>query len=78
MHLNADHADDLRVLAARLFGTPTAQLAGVSVEWIDTLGLDLAVIDEDGASSVRLPFRVPLTSIDDLGERLHHVLGEAA
>lgn len=78
MHLNADHADDLMVLAARLFGRPQRQLAGVSVEWIDTLGLDLTVIDEVGASSIRLPFRVPLTSMDDLGDRLHHVLDESA
>ena len=50
MHLNTDHADDLRGLAARLFGRPPAELAGVRVEWIDALGLDLAVIDEEGAS----------------------------
>jgi hypothetical protein len=78
MHLNTDHADDLLVLAARLFGRRRDHLAGVAVEWIDNLGLDLAVIDEDGASSVRLPFRVPLTTIDDLGGRLHHLLHEAA
>ena len=77
MHLNADHGDDLRVLAARLFGRRPAELAGVRVEWIDALGLDLAVIDEEGASSVRLPFRVPLTSMEDLGERLHRVLDDA-
>lgn len=77
-HLNAEHADDLVVFAARLFGTPRDELAAVTVEWIDTLGLDLAIIDEEGASAVRLPFRVPLTNIDDLGGRLHRLLGEAA
>jgi uncharacterized protein DUF2470 len=78
LHLNTDHADDLLVLVSRLFGRPRDEIAGVAVEWIDTLGLDLAVLDEDGASSVRLPFRVPLASIDDLGCRLHHLLHEAA
>jgi len=77
-HLNTDHPDDLLVLASRLFGRPRDEFAGVAVEWIDTLGLDLAVVDEDGASSVRLPFRVPLTNLDDLGGRLHHLLHEAA
>ena len=78
MHLNADHADDLLVLASRLFGRPRDEIAGVTVEWIDNLGLDVAVIDQVGASSVRLPFRVPVTSMDDLGGRLHHLLHEAA
>jgi Protein of unknown function (DUF2470) len=78
MHLNTDHPDDLLVLASRLFGRPRAAIAGVTVEWIDHLGLDLAVVDEDGASSVRLPFRVPLSDMDDLGGRLHHLLHEAA
>ena len=77
-HLNADHADDLVILAARLFGTPRHELAAVTVEWIDTLGLELAFIDVEGASAVRLPFRVPLTSMDDLGGRLHRLLSEAA
>ena len=48
------------------------------MEWIDTLGLDLGIIDGEGASAVRLPFRVPLTSMDDLGGRLHRLLNEAA
>ena len=78
MHLNADHADDLLVLAARLLGTHRDQLAGVTVEWIDNLGLDLALVDEDGGSSLRLPFREPLTNIDDFGGRLHSLLHEAA
>ncbi len=77
-HLNADHADDLVILAARLFGTPRHELAAVTVEWIDTHGLDLGIIDEEGASAVRLPFRVPLTNMDDLGGRLHRLLDEAA
>jgi uncharacterized protein DUF2470 len=78
MHLNTDHPDDLLVLASRLFGRPRDEIAAVSVEWIDNLGLDLSVIDQDGAASVRLPFRVPLTTMDDLGGRLHHLLHEAA
>ena len=78
MHLNTDHGDDLLVLVSRLFDRPRDEIAGVAVEWIDNLGLDLAVIDEHGGSSVRLPFRVPLTSMDDLGGRLHHLLHEAA
>ena len=77
-HLNTDHADDLVILAARLFGTPRHELAAVTVEWIDTHGLDLGIIDGEGASAVRLPFRVPLTNMDDLGGRLHHLLSEAA
>ena len=56
-HLNADHADDLVVLAARLFGTPRHELAGVTVEWIDTLGLDLG--DHRRGGRVRRTAAVP-------------------
>ncbi len=77
-HLNSEHADDLVVLASRLFGTPRAQLAGVSVDWIDALGLDLAVVDDAGATAVRLPFRTPLATMDDLSGRLHRLLTDAA
>lgn len=77
-HLNSEHADDLVLLASRLFGTPQAQLAGVSVDWIDALGLDLAVIDGAGATAVRLPFRTPLATMDDLSGRLHRLLTDAA
>lgn len=76
-HLNREHAADLVILASRLFGTPPAQLAGVSVDWIDALGLDLAVIDGRGATAVRLPFRTPLTTMDDLSGRLDRLLSGA-
>jgi hypothetical protein len=77
-HLNTDHAEDLAILVERLLGTPRDSLAAVTVDWIDTLGLDLGIIDEEGASAVRLPFRVPLTRMDDLGGRLHQLLNDAA
>ena len=77
-HLNSEHAEDLVLLASRLFETPRAQLAGVSVDWIDALGLDLAVIDDAGATAVRLPFRTPLTTMDDLSGRLNRLLTDAA
>ena len=66
------------ILASRLFGTPRRELAAVTVEWIDALGLDLCYVDEQGATAVRLPFRTPLTSMDDLGGRLHRLIADAA
>jgi hypothetical protein len=77
-HLNLDHADDLVILVSRLFGTPRRELAAVTVEWIDALGLDLCYVDKQGATAVRLPFRTPLTSMDDLGGRLHRLIADAA
>lgn len=76
-HLNVDHADDLVILISRLFGTPRQELAAVTVEWIDRLGLDLCYVDEQGATAVRLPFRTPLASMDDLGGRLHRLNADA-
>ena len=51
-HLNNDHADDLVILASRLFGTPRRELAAVTVEWIDALGLTSAT----STSRARRPY----------------------
>ena len=76
-HLNAGHHDDLLLLASRMLGTPSERLVAAAVEWIDAWGLELAVIDDEGASSHRLPFRVPLTTMDDLGGQLHQLLNRS-
>lgn len=73
-HLNAGHADDLVRLASRMLGIPSGRVVAAAVEWIDAWGLELAVIDTDGATTHRLPFRVPLTTMDDLGGQLHALL----
>lgn len=76
-HLNSEHADELVTLVSRLFGRDPDGLAGVAVDWIDAGGLDLSLVDETGATAVRLPFRVPMTTLDDLGARLHRLLIDA-
>ena len=73
-HLNSGHANDLAALASRMLGTPTDRLLAAAVEWIDAWGLELAVIDDEGATTHRLPFRLPLTTMDDLGGQLHVLL----
>ena len=45
-----------------------------TLEWVDAYGLELGILDHDGAETRRFPFRPPLSSIDDLGLRLHQVL----
>ncbi len=40
------------------------------------LGLDVCYVDEQGATAVRLPFRTLLTSMDDLGGRLHRLIAD--
>ena len=76
-HLNAGHHDDLVLLASRMLGTPVERLVAAAVEWIDAWGLELAVIDDEGATTHRLPFRVPLTTMDDLGGQLHQLLNRS-
>ncbi len=76
-HLNTSHHDDLVRLASKMLGAPSAGLAAVAVEWIDAWGLELAVIDGEGATTHRLPFRVPLTTMDDLGGQLHQLLNSS-
>jgi hypothetical protein len=76
-HLNAAHHEELMVLASRLVGTPPERLMAASLEWIDAWGLEMAVIDDDGADTHRIAFRVPLTTMDDLGGRLHQLLNRS-
>jgi len=73
-HLNSEHSGDLLLMASRLLGVPTDELAAASVDWIDAHGLDLTVIDDQGSHTLRCPFRQPLTTMDDLGRRLHWLL----
>jgi hypothetical protein len=47
------------------------------VEWIDAWGLELALIDDQGAATHRLPFRRPLTTMADLGGQLHALLNRS-
>jgi len=76
-HLNADHQDDLLTFGARLLGVDRSRLAAVTVEWIDGDGLELAVIDGVGSAIRRLPFRLPLAGVKELGDQLHHLLTES-
>ena len=76
-HLNSDHHDDLVTLAAHLLNVSRDTLAAVRIEWIDSLGLDMAVIDERGSNVFRFGFRRPLTSIDELGGHLRGLLHQA-
>ena len=73
-HLNAMHGDDLIRMASRTLALPAEDVLAVSVDWIDAWGLEISVIDEDGAGTHRLPFRNPLTTMDDLGGQLHAFL----
>lgn len=73
-HLNQDHPGELITLGSRLVGVREDSLLAVSVEWIDANGLDLGVIDVDGATSVHADFHQPLTSVNALGAQLHHML----
>lgn len=73
-HLNAMHANDLIQLAAQALQLPVPAVLAVTVDWIDAFGLEISVIDEDGAGTHRLPFRSPLTTMDDLGGQLHAFL----
>ncbi len=73
-HLNAMHGDDLIRMASRTLALPVEGMLAVSVDWIDAWGLEISVIDEDGAGTHRLPFRIPLTTMDDLGGQLHAFL----
>lgn len=76
-HLNAEHHEELRVLAARLLGVAEDDIAAATLEWIDALGVEVAVIGAEGSRSFRFPFRVPLTSMDDLGGQLHQLLNQS-
>jgi len=76
-HLNLDHHGDLLILAARLLDQRDEQLVAASVEWIDAFGVDLTVIDDEGSQTFRFPFRVPLSSMDDLGGQLHRLLSHS-
>lgn len=73
-HLNAMHGDDLIRMASRTLALPAEIVLAVSVDWIDAWGLEISVIDENGAGTHRLPFRTPLTTMDDLGGQLHAFL----
>ena len=75
-HLNAEHHEELRILASRLLAVPEVEIAGATLEWIDALGVEVAVIGSEGARSFRFPFRVPLTSMDELGGQLHRLLNQ--
>ena len=76
-HLNSEHHDDLLVLAAHLLDVSANSLAAVRIEWIDSLGLDLAVIDERGSNVFRFGFRRPLTTVDELGGQLRGLFHQA-
>jgi hypothetical protein len=76
-HLNTGHSKDLVRLASRMLDIANEKLVAAAVEWIDAWGLELAVIDDQGATTHRLPFRRPLTTMDDLGGQLHALLNRS-
>lgn len=75
-HLNAEHHEELRMLASRLLLMPEGDVAAAALEWVDAQGVELAVIGEEGSQTFRFPFRVPLTTMDDLGGQLHRLLNQ--
>lgn len=75
-HLNQDHPGELITLGSRLVEVSQNSLAAVTVDWIDDGGIDLSVIDTDGAQSVHADFHHPLTSVRALGAELHHMVSD--
>ena len=68
------HSEDLIQLAARTLEPPVHDVLAVAVDWIDAWGLELSVIDDEGAANHRLSFRTPSTTMDDFGGQLHAFL----
>lgn len=75
-HLNQDHPAELITLGSRLVEVSENSLVAVAVDWIDDGGIDLSVIDTDGARSVHADFHHPLTSVRALGAELHHMVSD--
>jgi putative heme iron utilization protein len=63
-HLNADHADALRAMAAKLGGFPDARAA--TCTGADRYGLDLKVATERGVAYTRVGYAAPIDAINEL------------
>lgn len=73
-HLNGNHADSVLFLAAHVAGGP---LVDAELSGIDGGGIDLAVRDDTGARTLRIPFTAPVASTADVQGLLLGTLAEA-
>lgn len=62
-HLNSDHSDELREVAARVLDVPSGAVAGASVGAVDCTGFALETVGRFGGQVVFIPFAQP--PIDD-------------
>ena len=63
-HLNADHAESLRVMAMVLGGYPDTDSA--TCTGADRYGLDLRAVTNRGVAYTRVGYPEPISSVDDL------------
>ncbi|MFP5319557.1 MAG: HugZ family protein [Acidimicrobiia bacterium] len=75
-HMNADHADALATLVAHFGGEP--EVTGASMTAVDRYGFEVvARFDGDRRQAVRIGFRAPQSSADDVRKELIGMLAEA-
>jgi putative heme iron utilization protein len=75
-HMNDDHADDSLLIVQTLGGVPDATAAEVS--HLDGDGVDFAVTVGDDTTTVRLPWRRPLTERPEIRQEFVRLYQDAS
>lgn len=73
-HLNAFHAEDLGVLAARLLRAPVDAVIGAHAGAIDEHGFELWVVDESGGALLTVSLPRPPRRPDALPDAIHDMI----
>lgn len=68
-HLNSDHPGEVREVASALTGTE--DLLAARIEWVDSTGLELSMIDLHGSQRIRSELPTSVTRPDLLASAVH-------
>ncbi len=76
-HLNAEHADEVRALAAFCADVPAADVLGAQLIHLCRNGFGLRWVGRDGGNEERFRFPEPVRDVPDLADRLQSYVAAA-
>lgn len=77
-HLNAAHGEDVLAAACALTGQRPEQVLAAELDWIDSHGFAIGLLDEAGGRRIRCDFARPVTDPERLATAVHERLARAA
>lgn len=77
-HLNSDHSDELRAVAAGILGVPTGAVAGASIGAVDRGGIELETVGGFGGQVMFIPFPRPPADERDLQRSMRTALDDGS